>query len=235
LVTAWLIVNPSSSVRSPDEERIGPACGRMMVVTGPCGAVLCDVDGVIRHWDRAATARLEQEYDLPVGTMAAVAFAQERLAPAITGQVSDGTWRAEIVRDLTALCRSASRAAEIVGEWSSMAGRADAEVLELLRQAREHVPVALVSNATTRLEEDLRRLGVTRVIDVVVSSARVGVTKPQPGIYVAAAARVGVPVNRCLFVDDTPGHVRAATALGMNGLVYRGPDGLRRALAPLFG
>jgi putative hydrolase of the HAD superfamily len=48
-------------------------------------------------------------------------------------------------------------------------------VLPLLAAVRARVPVALVSNGSTRLEDDLDLLGVSRVVDVVVNSARVGV------------------------------------------------------------
>jgi putative hydrolase of the HAD superfamily len=196
--------------------------------------VLCDVDGVVRHWDREATARLEQEHELPAGTIAAIAFAPELLNPAVTGRISDDRWRAEIAQRLTARCGSAPRAAQVVELWSGSMGRLDDEVLELLTLARQSIPVALVSNATTRLERDLRLLGVADVIPQIVNSSRIGVAKPDPAIYLAAAERVGVAPGRCLFVDDTPVNVRAAEGLGMTGLVYREVAELRRALEPVL-
>ncbi len=198
------------------------------------GALLCDVDGVLRHWDRGATATLEQECELPDGTIAAVAFAADRLLPAITGRISDEEWRADIVRDLIPRCGSEMRASRVVEQWSRPMGRVDDEVLELLALVRHAIPVALVSNATTRLERDLRLLGVTDVIPEVVNSARIGAAKPDPAIYLASAALVGVAPGRCLFVDDIPANVQAAEALGMAGLVYREVADLRRAVEPVL-
>lgn len=194
------------------------------------GALLCDVDGVLRHWDRGAAARLEQEYELPAGTIAAAAFAPDRLVPALTGRITDEEWRADIARHLTPRCGSAVRAARLVRQWSDPIGRVDGDVLELLALARRYIPVALVSNATTRLERDLRLLGVADVLPDVANSARIGAAKPDPAIYLAGAELVGVVPRRCLFVDDTPENVQGGEALGMAGLVYRDVADLRRAL-----
>lgn len=212
------------------------ACGIILwVATGePLGAVLCDVDGVVRHWDREATAALEREYGLPAGTISATAFAPDLLASAVTGRISDEEWRAEVTQRLTARCGSSSQALHIVEQWSGPIGRVDDDVLELLARARRVVPVVLVSNATTRLERDLGLLGVTDVIPHVVNSARIGAAKPEPAIYLAAAGQAGVAPSRCLFVDDVPANVHAAEALGMTGLLYRQVAKLRRALDPLL-
>jgi putative hydrolase of the HAD superfamily len=212
------------------------ACGIILwVATGePLGAVLCDVDGVVRHWDREATAALELEYGLSTGTISVTAFAPDLLASAVTGRISDEEWRAEVAQRLTSRCGSSSQASDIVERWSGPIGRVDDDVLELLRRARRVVPVALVSNATTRLERDLRLLGVTDVIPHVVNSARIGAAKPEPAIYLAAAGQVGQAPSRCLFVDDIPANVHAAEALGMSGLIYREVAELRRALEPLL-
>ncbi|WP_089115705.1 HAD-IA family hydrolase [Streptomyces sp. SS07] len=48
----------------------------------------------------------------------------------------------------------------------------------------------------------------------------------------AALERAGVPVERCLFVDDRQENIDAAAALGMTTALYREPDDLRRALGP---
>lgn len=92
------------------------------------------------------------------------------------------------------------------------------------------MPVVLVTNASVQLEEDLAVLGLTDLADHLVSSARVGVAKPDRRIYDIAVERSGVPAERCLFVDDTLENVEAATALGMRAVHYRVPEDLRGAL-----
>ena len=105
----------------------------------------------------------------------------------------------------------------------------DQDVLALLTQAAAVMQVALVSNATTRLEHDLKAQGVHGF--TVINSARLGVAKPDPAIFLAAAEHVGVPAQECLFVDDTPANVYAAMKIGMTALLYQNVTQLRKALA----
>ncbi len=196
-------------------------------------AVLCDVDGVLRRWDGAATAELEKKYVVPPGKLADIAFARHRVGPAVTGTISDEEWRALVARALLPYCGSVDRAAALVSEWSTDAGLVDDQVLDLLRAVRRSVPVVLICNGTTRLERDLGELSLTEAADLVVNSARLGVVQPDPAIYVAASHLVRVPPHRCLFVADEAEYVRGAEAAGMRGVRYEGPDCLRAALASL--
>ncbi|TDD50946.1 HAD family hydrolase [Saccharopolyspora elongata] len=197
-------------------------------------AILCDLDGVIRWWDPEIMSGLDRANGLPRGTLAKTAFAPDRLNPAITGARTDEQWRAAIAADLAEACGSPEAARALVAEWAAHAGEVVEEVAELLAAAREHVPVVLVSNATTRLESDLARLGIADLLDEVVNSARVGIAKPDPGIFRFAATRAGVPEARCLFVDDTLQNVEAARGLGMRALHHQNPAQLREILAPLL-
>jgi putative hydrolase of the HAD superfamily len=188
-------------------------------------AVLCDLDGVLRRWPPMAD--LEQAHGVPPGTLAAVAFAPARLLPAITGGCTDEEWRAAVTADLVA---HTDRAAELVAAWSAGAGEIDLEVADILRTARRHGPVILVTNATTRLESDVDRLGLAGHVDAIVNSARLNAAKPDPNIYLAAAERAGVPPTRCLFVDDSAVNTDAAAALGMAAHHFTGAPGLREVL-----
>ncbi|MEU3669411.1 HAD-IA family hydrolase [Streptomyces virginiae] len=202
------------------------------MTTRPCDAVLCDIDGVIRHWPAADA--LEQMNGLPRGALAAAAFAPARLLPAVTGEITDEQWRAAVAADLADTCGSHDRARAAVQAWSDLVPAVDQEVVTLLTAVREVASVALVSNATTRLERDLERQGLDHVADHVVNTARIGCAKPDPRVYRIAAERLGVAIDRCLFVDDTAANVLAARELGMNALHYRQVGDLRRALSPLL-
>jgi FMN phosphatase YigB (HAD superfamily) len=52
-------------------------------------------------------------------------------------------------------------------------------------------------------------------VDAIVLSFEIGVMKPDPGIYLAALDRIGVPGERAAFVDDQPGYLAGAEAVGM--------------------
>ncbi|MFK0102696.1 HAD-IA family hydrolase [Streptomyces sp. NPDC091040] len=196
-------------------------------------AVLCDIDGVLRHWPAADA--LEQAHGLPLGALAAAAFDPARLHPAITGKITDEEWRSAAADDLTDAHGSRERALAAVAAWSDLLPIVDQEVAALLRQTRKVAPVALVSNATTRLEWDLERQGLADLAETLVNTARVGVAKPDPEVYRFAAERCGVEASRCLFIDDTAANVTAAREMGMPALHYRQIEDLQQALSPLLG
>jgi FMN phosphatase YigB (HAD superfamily) len=51
------------------------------------------------------------------------------------------------------------------------------------------------------------------------------VAKPSPSIYRAAAERVGVPTDRCLFVGENPVEVAGAITAGMRAILKPCPPG----------
>ncbi|MFI7367226.1 HAD-IA family hydrolase [Streptomyces sp. NPDC050149] len=197
----------------------------------PYDAVLCDIDGVIRHWP--AADELEREHGIPLGPLATAAFAPARLHPAITGQITDEQWRSEVAADLAARHGSKERADASVQAWSALLPLVDQEVVALLLEARAVVSVALVSNATTRLEQDLEQQGLADLADVVVNTARIGVAKPDLRVYRTAAERLDAAIDRCLFIDDTEANVTAAREAGMAAVHYRRLEDLHAALSPL--
>ena len=192
-------------------------------------AVLCDIDGVLRHWPPVDD--LELAHSLPLGTLAATAFVPDRLIPAITGRITDEQWRASIETAIAGACGSPATARSFVAAWSDQLPTVDTSVVSLLRKVRRIAPVALVSNATTRLEHDLERQGLGDLADAVVNTSRIGYAKPDSRVYVNAAERVSAPVDQCLFIDDTAANVAAAQDIGMPAVHYRQFSDLRDALA----
>lgn len=193
------------------------------------GAVLCDLDGVLRVWDPEIMPGLDRAHGVPEGTLAGTAFAPERLIPAITGAVTDEEWRTGITTELAATY-GIETAQALVGAWTTIPGRVDEDVRALLTTVRAHARVVLVSNATTRLERDLEALGLSDVADAVVNTSRIGVAKPDERVYQLAAQRARVPASRCLFIDDTAANVAAARASGMTGHHFRNAVDLRSTL-----
>jgi HAD superfamily hydrolase (TIGR01509 family) len=55
-----------------------------------------------------------------------------------------------------------------------------------------------------------------------VISGEVGLRKPDPAIYELAAERLGLSPAACVFVDDLPGNLKPARALGMATVLHRG-------------
>ena len=49
-----------------------------------------------------------------------------------------------------------------------------------------------------------------------------GLRKPDPAIYALAAERLALEPAECVYVDDLPGNLKPARALGMATVVHRG-------------
>ncbi|HEY6552320.1 MAG TPA: HAD family phosphatase, partial [Vicinamibacteria bacterium] len=53
------------------------------------------------------------------------------------------------------------------------------------------------------------------LFEALVSADEVGVGKPDPAVFLAAASRVGVPKGRCVVVEDAPAGLEGARRAGM--------------------
>ena len=62
------------------------------------------------------------------------------------------------------------------------------------------------------------------MFDVVVISGEVGLRKPDPEIFNLTTERLGIAPERCVFVDDHPGHLKAALEVGMTTVLHRAPN-----------
>jgi putative hydrolase of the HAD superfamily len=89
-----------------------------------------------------------------------------------------------------------------------------------LRRLHSQATIAIVSNAWPDIRAGMTDAGVLDLAHTVVLSCEVGHAKPDPRIYAIALERTGTDPADALFIDDTPGHVDAACALGMTGHVH---------------
>jgi putative hydrolase of the HAD superfamily len=96
----------------------------------------------------------------------------------------------------------------------------DETLVSLLRGLRGSARTAIVSNAWPDSRARFARDGMLDLVDEYVWSGEVGYAKPHPRIFEIALERVGVTAEDALFIDDNPGHVAAAAALGMSGHVH---------------
>jgi len=67
-----------------------------------------------------------------------------------------------------------------------------------------------------------------------VVSYQVGSRKPEKGCFEAVLKKFGVGVSECLYIDDSQKNVKAATAFGIKGLVFRSKDEFLREISGLL-
>ena len=97
--------------------------------------------------------------------------------------------------------------------WSRRADRA-AETLEVLRGRGYRL--ACISNADGRVRGLLEAAGLASYLEFVIDSAEAGLEKPDPRIFHAATARLGIPPPFCAYVGDIYEiDVAGAAAAGM--------------------
>lgn len=102
----------------------------------------------------------------------------------------------------------------------------------LLRELKPRYKLALLSNTHER-EMDVwiaTTHGLKDLFDVVVSSARVGLAKPEPAIYQLTLQQLDVAPSEALFIDDQLRNTAAAEALGIPSIVFESPAQLRQEL-----
>jgi putative hydrolase of the HAD superfamily len=113
--------------------------------------------------------------------------------------------------------------------WVPISGAAEA--LETIERAG--MPIAIVSNATGNMEQQLADHQICSVdgtmcarVEIVIDSHVVGVEKPDPRIFGFALAELGIAPERCLYAGDTVHFdVNGARAAGLHP-VHVDPFGL---------
>lgn len=108
-------------------------------------------------------------------------------------------------------------------------------VPQLLQSLVRHgVPVAVATATRSgNAETALRAAGLLDHLPVCVTGDQVAQGKPAPDIFLAAAARLGIPAAQCIAVEDSEVGARAAVAAGMRTLMvpdFRPPGDELRAL-----
>ncbi len=68
------------------------------------------------------------------------------------------------------------------------------------------------------VEKMVKITGIDRYIDASAAAEDVARGKPDPDIFLTAAARLGVPPSRCIVVEDAPAGIEAARRAGMRSI-----------------
>lgn len=87
-------------------------------------------------------------------------------------------------------------------------------------ESLEPVRIGVITNADLAFQvEKIAAMGITHLIEHVISSGEVGVAKPDARIFVEAASRFDVSIENCVYVGDRL-HTDAvgATEAGMLGI-----------------
>lgn len=156
----------------------------------------------------------------------------ERCRAALEGLETGATTEQDFERELGAALGLAPEG--LIGRlWADLGP--DDEMIEAVARFREAgVRTGLISNSWgTALKYDPDVM--ERLFDAVVISHLEGMRKPDPRIYALGAGRLGLAPEQCVFVDDLPGNLKPARAMGMTTVVHRNAAETVRELESLLG
>ncbi|MET9658170.1 HAD family phosphatase [Streptomyces sp. NPDC006510] len=180
--------------------------------------VMFDIGGVLETtpatgWDQEWERRL----GLPAGSM------NRRLGDVweagSTGRITEPEVRARVA---AVLGLDAARTEAFMADlWDEYLGSPNEDLIAYVRSLSTRCRLGILSNSFVGAREREQQLyGFGDLVDDIVYSHETGISKPEPGAYELACARLRVRPADCLFVDDVEVNVIAAEAAGMRGLLF---------------
>jgi putative hydrolase of the HAD superfamily len=181
-------------------------------------AVIWDFGGVISASPFEAFSRYESERGLPQGFLRAVNARNPH----------ENAWakleRSECsAREFDALfaAESARLGHEVPGAevLALLDGVIRPEMVEALRRIRERLKIGCITNNFARADEHAPRMSdksaIMALFHHVIESAKAGVRKPDPRIYLMMTQALGVAPQHCVYLDDLGVNLKPARELGM--------------------
>lgn len=95
-------------------------------------------------------------------------------------------------------------------------------LLDYIRQLKPHYAIGLISNISSNwIRDSFLNEQEQLLFDQMILSYEVGMTKPDPRIFMLACERLRVGPHEAVMVDDIEQYIAAAEAEGLHGVVYK--------------
>ncbi len=190
-----------------------------MTAPGAIRGILFDFGGVLHDMAWHVARELEEAHGLPRDTLVETLYRTPTWKALECGRGERQAWLDEAHQLLEA--RAGRPLPRLHDAWRA-GQRPIAPNVALARALRPPYRTAILSNADASLPARLREtLGIHELFDAVVCSAEEGIAKPDPAIYRLAAARLDLPPDACVFIDDHEPNVTAAREVGMAAIFFR--------------
>lgn len=133
--------------------------------------------------------------------------------------MSTPEWAEYLTADLGVSLTAEAAAAEVIGEMVRryQAGPPVIDgAVEAVLDAATRAPVAIATSAPPAVVRAmLAATGLGDAVSFVITSEEVGAGKPDPAVYLAAAAGIKVAAARCVAIEDSTNGLKSALAAGM--------------------
>jgi putative hydrolase of the HAD superfamily len=182
-------------------------------------AVVFDIGGVLEIVpDLGVTSRWEVKLGFAEGEIA------RRLgavwAAGAIGTVTESDVRKAMV-DLLEITAEQAEAMS-ADSWVEYLGVANTELIEYARGLRPRLRTGILSNSFVGARErEQAAYGFEDLVDDIVYSHEVGMSKPDPRIFELTCERLEVPAGEVIFIDNQESHVVAAQEVGLHGVHHR--------------
>jgi HAD superfamily hydrolase (TIGR01509 family) len=108
-------------------------------------------------------------------------------------------------------------------------------LLDLIGHLHQTYRIGLLSNISSDwITQEFLTPKEQELFDTMVLSYEVGMTKPDPRIYLLTCERLRVAPKEALLIDDQPLYVEAARAEGLHGIVYEDMHSLKSQINELL-
>jgi putative hydrolase of the HAD superfamily len=180
-------------------------------------AIYFDLGGVIVRTEfQAPRQHLAERFEMDYDGLVKLVFDSETAVQGSLGRISEEEHWAAVARRLHL---PESEAQSLRDEF--FAGDViDLQLLDYMRALRKQFKVGLISNAWSGMRPwiDAKKFG--DVFDAMTISAEARAAKPDAQIYRIALAALGVAPAESVFIDDFPGNVAGARAVGMQAIQF---------------
>jgi epoxide hydrolase-like predicted phosphatase len=182
-------------------------------------AVVFDIGGVLEIApDLGVAARWEARLGLPEGEIARQM--SEVWAAGEIGAVTESDVRSAMIDRLGLTDEQAEAMSSDF--WVQYLGVANTELIEYGRGLRRRLRTGILSNSFVGARErEQAAYGFEDLVDDIVYSHEVGMSKPDSRIFELTCERLEVRPGEVIFVDDLESHVAAAREVGLHGVHYR--------------
>lgn len=213
------------------------AAARALAASADIRAVIFDIGGVIQplRWDCVVAAAKALNPDMTVDGFRN-AFYSERekyFGPYETSQLTGHAFWGMVASKLSI---ASNRIDELSTAFEQLYAGIDDDVLAVIEKLAGRYRLYTLSNSCPELERaTVAQAGCYRYFDQMYFSHRIGVRKPFAEAYRHVLAETGWQPHQCIFVDDAPANIAAASELGMRSILFVSPNQLERDLALQLG
>jgi epoxide hydrolase-like predicted phosphatase len=182
-------------------------------------AIVFDIGGVLEITpDLGVAATWESRLGLAPGEL------NQRMEDAWAGGSIGTISEAEVQRAATEnLGLDGQRLAQFMADlWREYLGSANTALIEYVRGLRPRYRTGILSNSFVGARErEQAAYGFEDLVDEIIYSHECGLSKPDPGIYALACARLAVDPAQMVFLDDYEPCVEGARRAGIQAVLYR--------------